>query len=106
MSRIQLTFSTAAVLHALGNGPRYGFDIINATGLPSGTIYPMLRRLQRNGIVTSRWEVASEAHRHQRPQRKYYTLTANGETALAEALQRFPALTGIAFPDDVSGHRA
>jgi DNA-binding PadR family transcriptional regulator len=105
MGRLQLTYSTAAVLNALGNGPRYGFDIISATGLPSGTIYPMLRRLQRNGIVTSRWEEAADAHRRQRPQRKYYTLTTKGEAALADALQRFPALAGAALPDGVPDPR-
>jgi PadR family transcriptional regulator PadR len=105
MSSIQLTYSTAAVLHALGDGPRYGFDIINATGLPSGTIYPMLRRLQRNGVVTSRWEDAADAHRRQRPQRKYYNLTTKGETALADALQRFPALASAALPDGVPDPR-
>jgi PadR family transcriptional regulator PadR len=101
MSRIQLTYSTAAVLNTLANGPRYGFDIIGATGLPSGTIYPMLRRLQRNGVVTARWEDAADAHRRQRPQRKYYTLTTKGEAALAEALQRFPVLAGSALSDGV-----
>lgn len=99
MSRVQLTYSTAAVLNALGRGPRYGFDLIHDTGLPSGTVYPMLRRLQRSGIVTSRWEDAADAHRRQRPQRKYYTLTTQGEAVLADALARFPALAGMPLPD-------
>lgn len=93
MARAQITFSTAAVLHALAQGPRYGFDLINHTGLPSGTVYPMLRRLQRAGLVTARWEDERAAHAAQRPQRRYYTLTTRGRTTLDEALARFPALS-------------
>ena len=46
-----LTLPTALVLHALARGFRYGFDIMDATGLPSGTIYPILRRLERDGLA-------------------------------------------------------
>lgn len=92
MASAQITLSTAAVMHALALGPRYGFDLVNETGLPSGTVYPMLRRLLRAGLVTARWERERDAHEAQRPQRRYYTLTARGRRTLDEALVRFPAL--------------
>ena len=49
---MKLTYPTTLVLHALANGVRHGFDVIDATGLASGTVYPILRRLERE--ITSR----------------------------------------------------
>src|SRR4026208_1158980 len=46
-----LSYSAAVILQALANGYQYGFDIMDITGLPSGTVYPPLRRLQENGFV-------------------------------------------------------
>jgi len=91
-----LTRPTALVLHALARGSRYGFDIMDATGLPSGTIYPILRRLERDGLARGRWEADDVAHREQRPQRRYYALTAAGETLLAGARARYPVLDAMA----------
>ena len=91
----QLTYSTAAVLHTLGCGYRYGFDIINVTGLPSGTIYPILRRLLRAGFATSAWEDEASAHARQRPQRKYYELTSDGAEARDAAIRRFSGLVSV-----------
>jgi DNA-binding PadR family transcriptional regulator len=44
-----MTYPTAAVLMAIRHGHRYGFDVMDATGLPDGTVYPILRRLERPG---------------------------------------------------------
>ncbi len=87
-----LTYPTALVLHALANGYTYGFDIIDATGLPSGTVYPLLRRLERTGCVESRWESEAKAAREGRPARKYYRITADGRELLVRANTRFAAL--------------
>ena len=57
--------------------PRYGYDLMKTARLPSGTLYPMLARLQDEGLVTSRWE-AQPADGAGRPARKYYQLTAEG----------------------------
>ena len=38
--------------------PRYGYDLMKASGLPSGTLYPLLSRLQEQGLVSSAWEPA------------------------------------------------
>lgn len=87
-----LTYPTAAVLLAIRNGHRYGFDIMDATGLPDGTVYPILRRLERRGVLSGRWEDEARAKAEQRPQRRYYELTRVGEESMAEVVDRFPAL--------------
>lgn len=87
-----LTYPTSAVLLAIRHGHRYGFDIMDATGLPDGTVYPILRRLERNGALEASWEDEAAAHGAGRPARRYYLLTETGEAATDEALDRFPAL--------------
>ena len=56
---------------------RYGYDLMKAARLPSGTLYPMLARLQDQGLVTSEWE-PPPADANGRPPRKYYQLTGEG----------------------------
>jgi PadR family transcriptional regulator PadR len=87
-----LTYPTAAVLLAIRAGHRYGFDIMDATGLPDGTVYPILRRLEKRGVLTGAWEDESDARAEQRPQRRYYRLTPVGEESLGVVIERFPAL--------------
>ena len=91
-----LTSATALVLDALARGYRHGFDILDATGLPSGTVYPILRRLEDEGLAASRWEDAAKAQREQRPPRRYYELTAGGRALTAQARARYPMLDGLA----------
>jgi PadR family transcriptional regulator PadR len=91
-----MTYQAALVLEALAAGRHHGFDIMDATDLPSGTIYPILRRLDDEGLVRSRWERDAVARREQRPPRRYYELTAAGEAKLAEARARFRALEALA----------
>jgi DNA-binding PadR family transcriptional regulator len=93
-----LTYPTALVLQALTLGFHHGFDIMDATGLPSGTVYPILRRLDREGLLTSTWEKATIAQREHRPPRRYYEITAEGEAMLAEALERFRTLDQAVAP--------
>jgi DNA-binding PadR family transcriptional regulator len=90
--RLRLTYPTALVLLAVSRGLRYGFDISDATGLPSGTVYPILRRLEDVGMLRSKWEPIQQARAEQRPPRRYYTLTGAGAEVVAEALARFPGL--------------
>jgi DNA-binding PadR family transcriptional regulator len=87
-----LTYPTAAVLLAIRCGHRYGFDLMDATGLPDGTVYPILRRLERRGVLEGAWEDEAKAHAEQRPARRYYRLTRTGEAAMHEVVDRFPAL--------------
>jgi PadR family transcriptional regulator, regulatory protein PadR len=93
---VNLTQPTTLVLHALASGIRHGFDIIDATGLPSGTVYPILRRLEREALVSAHWEDATIAHDEQRPPRRYYELTTAGTAVVATARARYPVPRSIA----------
>ena len=82
--------------------PRYGYDLMKAAGLPSGTLYPMLARLEGQKLVVSAWETPQEDG--ERP-RKYYKLTGEGiriarlELAQASARrQRGPVRPGRPVP--------
>jgi DNA-binding PadR family transcriptional regulator len=92
MSSSSLSYAAAAVLQAVAHGYRHGFDVSRATGLPSGTVYPALRRLEAARLVTSAWEDHKLAQQAQRPPRKYYEITATGEKALAAAVARYRLL--------------
>jgi len=85
MGSIRMTQVTALILQAVGAGHRYGFDIMDATGLASGTVYPTLRRLENARLMRGVWEEAPAAHRGGRPQRRFYELTSAGQLALDEA---------------------
>jgi DNA-binding PadR family transcriptional regulator len=74
MEKPRMTLPTALILGAISGGDRHGFDIMDATGLPSGTVYPALRRLERGGFLTSRWEEAKVALDAGRPRRRTYQL--------------------------------
>jgi len=82
--------------------PRYGYDLMKAARLPSGTLYPLLARLEHQKLVASAWETPQQDG--QRP-RKYYQLTAEGirtarlELAHAAARRRrAPARQGHPAP--------
>jgi PadR family transcriptional regulator, regulatory protein PadR len=96
--RLNLTYPTALVLRALARGFHHGFDIMDATGLPSGTVYPILRRLDREGLLESTWEEHAQAQREQRPPRRYYAITAAGERMLAAAGERYRTLDQALSP--------
>jgi DNA-binding PadR family transcriptional regulator len=92
---LRVTMAVATVLAAFVEDPaadRYGLDLIGVTGLPSGTLYPILVRLQRAGWVESAWEEVDPSAAG-RPARRYYRLTTDGlaraRVALAELHQRF-----------------
>jgi DNA-binding PadR family transcriptional regulator len=87
---VKLSHTSALILQTIDRGFRYGFDIMDVTGLPSGTVYPALRRLEREELIHSKWE--NEALAQDRPARKYYRLTRLGNTVLAGALKRYPLL--------------
>jgi DNA-binding PadR family transcriptional regulator len=87
-----MTYASAVILRAISNGYLYGFDIIDITGVPGGTVYPALRRLEEAGFLVSKWEKQSISQSEPRPQRKYYELTRAGREALAEAVKRYRLL--------------
>lgn len=85
MTRIRMTQITALVLRAVAAGYRYGFDVMEACDLPSGTVYPALRRMERAGLLRSRWENEADARADGRPRRRTYELTPAGREARTEA---------------------
>ena len=98
-----LSFAAVTVLHAVASGSRHGFDIIDATGLPSGTVYPALGRLERDGLVKSSWEDAEKARDEKRPARRYYRVTAQGARVLDTELLKYRALAPIRTPNPARG---
>ncbi len=88
MSPIRMTQATALVLRALATGHRHGFEIMEVTGLASGTVYPVLRRLETDGAVESTWEAEEQARQAGRPRRRVYALNERGHAHAAEASRR------------------
>ncbi|HEX4039557.1 MAG TPA: PadR family transcriptional regulator [Acidobacteriaceae bacterium] len=88
----KLSHTAAMILQAIHAGHVYGFGVMEMTGLPSGTVYPAMRRLERDGLIASRWEQQSIADAEQRPPRKYYRLTRAGRAMLEAAYRRYPLL--------------
>jgi len=77
---VKLTAPLQRVLRVMIADPsalHYGYDLMKAAKLPSGTLYPMLARLQQDGLVDSEWEAQRE-DAGGRPPRKFYRLTAEG----------------------------
>src|SRR5271168_2383129 len=88
----KLSHTAALVLQAIHAGNIYGFSVMETTGLPSGTVYPAMRRLERDELIVSRWERQSIADAEQRPLRKYYKLTRAGRVTLDAMCKRYPLL--------------
>jgi len=94
----RLSITAVSVLQSIAGGAVYGFDIIDHTRLPSGTVYPALSRLERDGYVRSTWESDRRAHREGRPARRYYRITAPGVRALAEAVAHYRNVIPATLP--------
>lgn len=91
----KLSHTAAMILQAIHTGYIYGFSVMEVTGLPGGTVYPAMRRLERDGLIRSEWERQSVAAAALRPPRKYYKLTRFGKATLDVAHKRYPLLAGI-----------
>lgn len=92
----KLSHTAALILQTIDSGCRYGFDIMDTTGLPSGTVYPALRRLEAEGLIESEWEAEADAMAEQRPSRKYYRMTRAGSQVLSDSQKRYPLLRRLA----------
>lgn len=95
---VRLGFGATAVLRALAGGHRYGFDIMEATGLSSGSIYPALDKLEARGLAVSTWEEPRIARAEKRPSRRYFEITESGRARLAEALDKYAFLAAVDPP--------
>lgn len=86
----RMTIPTQLVLETLLDDPTrelYGLEIGQTAGLPSGTVHPILARLEAVGWLESRWEQV-DPRAEGRPARRYYRLTGNGAVAATAALSR------------------
>ncbi|HWH00792.1 MAG TPA: PadR family transcriptional regulator [Pilimelia sp.] len=105
---VRITVPVARVLAVLVAEPaadRYGLDLMRATGLPSGTLYPILARLEEAGWLQARWEDVDPAAAG-RPARRYYRLTAAGAEAGRVELAALHAQTRPATaPRPATAHR-
>lgn len=93
--RMKLTGSLERVLRVFladVSAQRYGYDLMKAAKLPSGTLYPMLARLEDEGLVTSEWQ-SLPGDGSGRPPRKYYQLTGEGIRVARLELAQAPVPT-------------
>ena len=80
------------ILTILSRGEDYGYNIIQrakdlsggALEWSDGMLYPVLQRLERENLISSRWQISEEG-RH----RKYYTITPSGRDALAAEIAQW-----------------
>ena len=85
-----MTLTTQLVLQTLLLEPEremYGLELCHSAGLPSGTIHPILARLEKVGWLRSRWEEVDPAEQG-RPRRRYYSLDPNSLSTVQAALRR------------------
>jgi DNA-binding PadR family transcriptional regulator len=97
------SYNALQVLHAIANGARYGFDVMDATGLKSGQVYRSLSRFEEAGLVRSEWEDPDHAVEQKRPRRRYYDITSAGRLTLREVAERYAAFASIQDVDEVHG---
>ena len=87
--------ATVAIMKAIQDGRRFGLDIMDETGLASGTVYPTLARMEARAYLESEWEGEDAAKAAGRPPRRYYRITPEGTTALLEAVEHLAAMAGL-----------
>ena len=84
LAQVRRGVAEHCVLALLTTGERYGFELARELGArgqiiaSEGTLYPLLARLRRNGLVETSWRESTSG-----PPRRYYHLTSGGEIALA-----------------------
>ena len=91
MGSPRMTLQTQLVLRALLEDPakqRYGLELCELAGLPSGTIYPILARLEQVGWGDSTWEDPAVHEEAGRPRRRFYRITKDGAEQARDALAR------------------
>lgn len=91
MGKIRMSTTTKLVLQVLlDHDEAYGLEICQQAGLATGTVHPILARLERAGWATSQWEDI-DPKTEGRPARRYYRLTPEGAPAATRALAKSPA---------------
>jgi len=97
MTKVRMSGQTLKLLKLMIERPREarsGAEISRLTSIGSGTLYPLLQRLEAAGWLTSEWEniEPSEAGR---PRRRYYKLTGLGQTQAVAALSELQTAPGV-----------
>jgi DNA-binding PadR family transcriptional regulator len=83
------------ILAVLGQGPRHGYAIASELrersggmlDVPEGTLYPVLHKLEREGLIRSRWEVVGGRRR------RVYAASARGDRAARERFESWRRLS-------------
>ncbi len=81
MAEPKMTMALLRILAVLLEDPaakHYGLELCKAAGMRSGSVYPLLMRLEQQGWLSSDWEQA-DPHKEKRPRRRFYQLTSLGE---------------------------
>jgi len=103
--RIRMTMPTLVVMEAIAqgfDGDVYGLLISQETGLGTGTVYPILERLEAAGMVEGRWEKEQPSGR---PRRRFLSLTNLGRTTLENARATRAAKSRRSATSWVGGHQ-
>ena len=93
-----MSSTTLAVLAAFLNAapaPRYGLELMREADVKSGSLYPILDRLEDEGWIVGEWEQTTPQAAG-RPRRRYYRLTAEGVVNGTREVQRASARLGTA----------
>ena len=101
---INITTQTLKVLKPFLDNPAReiaGVEVIRSSRLASGTAYPIMLRLERHGLLTSRWEKGEPAQLG-RPRRRYYTITAHGAATARQAFAELSMPQGaVLMPETI-----
>lgn len=96
MRDVELTLKTARVIRVFLDDParpRYGLELMKATNMASGTLYPILARLEGAGWLAAEKE-GVDPHVAGRPARMHYTITADAEPVARARLAAITAELG------------
>lgn len=91
MAAHRMTLQIQAVLQVFLSDParrRYGLELCEETGLPAGTVYPILARLEGAGWLETHWEDPGARSDEGRPRRRYYTITRDGAESARQTIAR------------------
>jgi PadR family transcriptional regulator PadR len=85
---MRMTLATVRLLQVFLADPqakRWGYELLNQSGVKRSTLYPVLTRLEDEGWIEGEWEAIDEEMAG-RPARRYYRLTAEGQRCASEAI--------------------
>lgn len=86
MRRTYALVQVAIALMADASGRHWGYELSKQSGVRSGVMYPLLRRMLDEGWLADGWEDQAQTGRAKRPPRRYYELTDAGKAALGAVI--------------------